>query len=116
VLAVGEACSNSVEHGHVERGEFIVACSFVDGVLRTEIVDRGEGFDETTLIVGADPIECIGRGRGLSIMRALMDAVECRRASSGMTVILVKRLLAGGVDEPGRELIGLDADHCRQTG
>jgi len=49
-------------------------------------------------------------------MRALMDAVECRRATSGMTVVLVKRLLASGVAESGGELARLDADCCGQTG
>ncbi len=109
VLSIGEACNNAVEHGHVERGEFTVDCVFERGMLRTEIIDSGRGFDETATPIGADPNEYIGRGRGFTIMRALMDSVSCRRAPSGMTVVLEKCLLAGGIAKASGELRGLDA-------
>jgi len=108
VLAVGEACNNAVEHGHVERGNFTVECRFDGGMLLMEIVDSGRGFDSTPIVAGTDVNECIGRGRGFTIMRALMDSVECRRAPSGMMVVLEKRLLAGGVAKAVGELRGLD--------
>jgi anti-sigma regulatory factor (Ser/Thr protein kinase) len=109
VLAIGEACNNAVEHGHVENGEFIVDCLFEGGALHMEIVDTGRGFDETATFAGPDPSECIGRGRGFTIMRALMDSVACRRTASGMTVVLEKSLLAGGVAKAIGELGGFDA-------
>jgi len=40
------------------------------------------------------------RGRGLSIMRALMDEVDVTQASTGTTVTL-RRTLAIGEDGPG---------------
>lgn len=114
VLAVGEACSNAVEHGHVELGTFTVNCLFEHDILQTEIVDGGRGFEETVTAIGADLDDCIGRGRGFTIMRALMDAVVLRRGPSGMTVVLEKRLLASGVAKPVGELRGLDTSSSSQ--
>ena len=114
MLAVGEACNNAVEHGHVEDGEFVVTCEFVDGSLRIEIADSGRGFDDAGSS-GSSSGEYIGRGRGISIMRALMDEVECRRSPAGMTIALVKRLSSGRVDEPARESGGIDAGGRGQT-
>lgn len=115
VLAVGEACNNAVEHGHVQRGEFIVTCSFDDHVLCTEVCDNGCGYNGFAAVADLDPGDCVGRGRGIPIMRALMDVVEYRSTSSGTTATLKKRLLARGVEETGRELRGLDAGGCRQA-
>jgi serine/threonine-protein kinase RsbW len=116
VLAVGEACNNAVEHGHVERGEFVISCTFEAALLRTEICDNGQGFEEFLPAPGADPSDCVGRGRGIPIMRALMDGVAYRRVSSGMTVVLEKVLLTRGVEEALGETRGLDAGGCSQPG
>jgi serine/threonine-protein kinase RsbW len=109
VLAVGEACSNAVEHGHVERGHFDVSCVFEDDLLSIEIRDDGRGFVDVRADKDDDPSECIGRGRGIRIMRALMDSVRYASAPSGTIAVLEKRMLVRGVEEPGGELRGSDA-------
>jgi serine/threonine-protein kinase RsbW len=109
VLAVGEACSNAVEHGHVERARFVVTCDFADPVLRIEVRDTGAGFGtETPLGCGALS-EFVGRGRGIQIMRALMDAVTYRCNGSGTTAVLEKRLSACGVEKASGESYGIDS-------
>jgi anti-sigma regulatory factor (Ser/Thr protein kinase) len=108
VLATGEACNNAVEHGHVENGEFVVDCLFEAGALHMEIADTGRGFDEKATLGGTDPSEYVGRGRGFTIMRALMDSVACRRLASGTTVVLEKNLLAGGLAKAIGELGSVD--------
>ena len=92
-LAVGEACNNATEHGHVADGIYNVHCSFDGRVLSVEVRDGGRGFNpngQTVLDAGSTH----GRGLGLSIMRALMDDVSYRVDGCGTTVCLNKRYLA----------------------
>ena len=86
-----------------------MTCMFENDVLRTEIRDNGRGFVDLGLNADDDPSDCVGRGRGIKIMRALMDSVHYACASTGTIAVLEKRLLARGGDETGGELRGLDA-------
>jgi len=94
VLAVGEACSNAVEHGHTQKSQIVVRCSFENGTLTIEIGDRGSGFDEERARNSEIPAEFLGRGRGIPIMRAVMDGVRYEITKTGTTVFLEKRLVA----------------------
>lgn len=109
VLAVGEACSNAVEHGHNAGSRLTVRATFEDAVLRIEIADDGPGIDETRAPAPLLSTAGTGRGRGIPIMRALMDAVSYQSGPAGTTVFLEKRLSARGVGESGGESIGVDA-------
>ena len=109
VLAVGEACSNAVEHGHNAGGRLSVRGAFEDGILRIEIVDDGAGLDETRTPAQIPSPAGTGRGRGIPIMRAVMDAVSYQSGPAGTTVFLEKRLSARGVGEAGGESLGVDA-------
>ncbi len=103
VLAVGEACSNAVEHGHTAKGQIVVRCTFEDDKLTVEIGDRGRGFDEKRALDNAIPAEFLGRGRGIPIMRAVMDGVRYEITKIGTTVFLEKRLVARDRTEAFRE-------------
>ena len=111
VLSVGEACNNAVEHGHVDDGEFTLSCVFHDEVLRIEIRDSGSVYFSPGAVDlrALNLQECLGRGRGIPIMRALMDAVSYRCAESGTTAMLEKRRLARSLGEPRGERRGVDA-------
>lgn len=93
VLAVGEACNNAAEHGHVPGGMIGVRCTFNGRTFRAEVSDNGSGF-----AVGLTQPELDGfvvprgRGRGIPIMRALMDHVTFARTDSRTTVVLEKRV------------------------
>jgi len=95
-LAVGEACNNAAEHGHVEQGHFSVGCSFDGQDLRVQIADGGCGFDLAGKGLGqlGEPAQ---RGLGIFIMRALMDDVSYDMTDRGTSVEIVKRLH----EEPG---------------
>ena len=89
-LAVGEACNNAAEHGHVERGSFSLGCSFDGRNLTVQVSDSGEGFDPAgTGTLRGEPAV---RGLGIFIMRALMDSVSYRTNGRGTTVELIKHL------------------------
>jgi serine phosphatase RsbU (regulator of sigma subunit) len=82
-LAVSEAAANAVEHAYGAR-----AATFTVTGERTA--------DEVSVVVADSgswrAAQPYGRGRGLAIMRALVDSAEIERGESGTTVTLRKRL------------------------
>jgi anti-sigma regulatory factor (Ser/Thr protein kinase) len=85
VLACSEAASNVIEHAHGPiAAAFEVDCHCIDEELQISIRDTGAWRPSGTP----------GRGRGLNIMRQVMDDVEIVRGRDGTTLTLVKRLKA----------------------
>lgn len=79
-LAMTEACANVVEHAKAPSGYTVGVC--IDGsVCRVDVIDSGVGFDlEQAPHRAADTAES---GRGLSIIRELMDHVRYHRVPAG---------------------------------
>ena len=92
----------------------MVRAAFQDGVLQIQITDEGRGVDETETRGDAVLDAVIGRGRGIVIMRALMDAVRHASGPSGTTVFLEKRLSARGAGEALDETLGVDSGGAGQ--
>jgi anti-anti-sigma factor len=87
MVAVGEACANAAEHAYrgSEPGPMSVAAHVdVDGVLTVSVRDEG-----TWRPPDRDPGD---RGRGLLIMRQLVDGVVLEETDRGTTVTLSLRL------------------------
>ncbi len=93
VLATSEALANAIEHGAASSD-----WPFVD--LRAErepfevlitVVDRGSW---------RPPPAVTDRGRGLSIIRALMDELTISSGESGTTVVMRKRVVAPANEAP----------------
>ena len=81
-LATSEAAANAVEHAYGAReATFRVVCVHEDGEIRITVTDEGRWR-------AARPY---GRGRGLAIMRALVDEAEIERLTTGTRVTLIKR-------------------------
>jgi len=89
-LAVSEAVTNSVEHGSAPGGEpgVVVKCRGFDDLLVVEIED--EGKTESTP-KSRQPSIVDERGRGVLMMRALMDGCEDCRTEQGNRVTMVKQ-------------------------
>jgi serine phosphatase RsbU (regulator of sigma subunit)/anti-sigma regulatory factor (Ser/Thr protein kinase) len=85
ILAISEACSNSIEHGY-ERGEGVIHLTIehAEGMLQIVVRDRGRW----RMRGRAAP----GRGRGLVIMRSVMRTVDVAADDSGTTITLQKPL------------------------
>jgi serine phosphatase RsbU (regulator of sigma subunit)/anti-sigma regulatory factor (Ser/Thr protein kinase) len=82
-LATSEAAANAVEHAYgIHRASFTVRCLHADGMVTIRVRDEGRWRASRPY----------GRGRGLAIMRALVDSVELERTDHGTTVTLAKRL------------------------
>ena len=87
MVAVGEACANAAEHAYrgAEPGPMSVHARVdVDGVLTVTVRDEG-----TWRPPNRDPGD---RGRGLLIMRQLVDGVVLEEEEKGTTVTLTLRL------------------------
>ncbi len=92
VLAVGEACNNAVEHAYAERpGDLLVKAVDDAGTLRITVEDRGMWRPETTSEL---------RGRGITIMQTLMDAVTIESTAHGTRVLLERRVGRPVVSSP----------------
>jgi anti-sigma regulatory factor (Ser/Thr protein kinase) len=86
VIAVSEACANSIEHAYGPRdGTVHVRASLVDGEAEVTIRDRGKWREPRNG----------NRGRGIPIMVEFMDEVSVEPGENGTTVKLVRRLREG---------------------
>jgi anti-sigma regulatory factor (Ser/Thr protein kinase) len=85
-VAVSEAAGNAVEHAYRPgAAEFTVEGECSEDEVRVTVRDGGQWRRSTRS----------GRGRGLTIMRRLMDSAELEQGEGGTTVTLVKRLAGG---------------------
>jgi anti-sigma regulatory factor (Ser/Thr protein kinase) len=79
ILAVHEAAANVVDHAYPNGGDVVVHAHRNDGSLFMVIKDRGRW---------RAPSRTDQRGRGLTVMRRLVDDVEIDPSASGTTVFL----------------------------
>ena len=90
VLALTEACANVVQHA-ADQEEYEVDVAIDDSLCRITVVDDGDGFDVAT--ASAAPPTLDG-GRGLVLMRALVDRLDFVQDADGRhRVTLEKRLV-----------------------
>lgn len=95
-LAVREAAINAMKHGHGLNPDVHVEVRFTTEVdlITALIVDQGNGFEPQEV---PDPTqsENIWResGRGLMLIRSLVDEVVFERGAPGMRVMLRKQLV-----------------------
>ena len=83
LVACQEACANAVEHAYGPGpAEIELEAVHADGRVSLTVTDRGRWR----------PSRGENRGRGLPLMRALMDTVDVRQSPGGTVVVLVKRL------------------------
>ena len=90
-LALTEACTNVLDHA-ADGDEYEVIAGLDDNACVIEVIDTGRGFDADRLgHAEADP--SAEEGRGIQLIRALVDRVHFRsRAESGTIVHLEKEL------------------------
>lgn len=90
-VAITEACTNVIAHS-IEGDEYEVIARVVDDLCQIEVKDTGHGFDAESL-GRADALPTAESGRGIQLMRALVDRVAfVSRPEAGMIVNLEKRL------------------------
>ena len=86
LVAAGEAVANAIEHGHRERpGEVRLRASVTAQRLRMTVIDTG-----SWLPPGPEPTPF--RGKGIALMRAMMDNVSIDAGPAGTTVTMDVRI------------------------
>lgn len=91
-IAVVEAVTNAIMHGNRQDESKLVRVTYACGPGRIRVVvhDEGDGFDVACLLDPTDPERCMRcSGRGIYIMRYVMDSVEFDM-SNGTTVTMTK--------------------------
>jgi serine/threonine-protein kinase RsbW len=88
-LAVTEACANVLDHSNTDD-EYEVKVTVDPAQCVIRVVDTGHGFDFSTL---DEPDPDGERGRGIQLMRALVDNIRFdSEPEAGTIVHLVKQL------------------------
>ena len=90
-IALTEACTNVLDHAN-DADEYEVSAGIDDRICVIEVIDRGEAFDGEVL--GHEEADgAAEEGRGIQLMRALVDQVKFeRRGDVGNVVRLEKTL------------------------
>lgn len=92
ILAVNEAISNVIRHAHHGRpeAEMEIECRLLPESVEVCIYDEGEPFD-LAKVPHMDPAEIRVGGRGVFLMRALMDELTCDpRGNRGNALRMIK--------------------------
>jgi len=92
-LVLTEAMANAIKHAHGRNaGKTVRVRIHIDrDALQIEVYDRGQGFDLESL-PPPQPDVPVEHGRGLFLIRTLMDEVEYRRGKPENVLIMRKRL------------------------
>jgi serine/threonine-protein kinase RsbW len=90
-LALTEACTNVLDHA-ADADEYEVSAGIDDRVCVLEVVDRGGGFDASDLGHAEAP-PAAEDGRGIQLMRALVDRVTFESKPQVGTVVHLEKTL-----------------------
>lgn len=89
-LAITEACANVIDHA-IDSDSYEVEVELAADRCAITVIDRGGGFDAT--MVGDQQDDAAEHGRGLTLMRALVDNVDfVDEPQVGAVVHMVKAL------------------------
>ena len=90
-VALTEACTNVLKHSG-PGDEFEISLDVDDNQCVIRVVDTGHGFDSESLGIGrADA--AAEQGRGLELMRALVDKVKFVSKPEAGTVVYLEKVL-----------------------
>ena len=96
-LAIIETCINAFEHSKSDDQEIHIEFLLMADELQFKVTDRGVGISPDTLdgsrVLGSPGIhtDLRKRGRGLQIIRSLMDEVDIESSPNGTTVSVIKK-------------------------
>jgi serine/threonine-protein kinase RsbW len=92
-LVLTEAMVNAIEHSSsTDEEQTVRVCIFIEeNDLCVRVYDHGQGFN-LEAVPSPDPDELSERGRGVFLIRTLMDGVAYRRTDAGNVLEMHKRL------------------------
>lgn len=102
-VALSEACTNVLKHsGPGDEYEVTLKLDTEKAVLI--VVDRGNGFDVTGAVEGRRASATAEQGRGIELMRALVDDVKFASKPETGTVVHLEKLLEFQPSSPVHKL------------
>ena len=105
-VALTEACANVLDHAG-PGDAYEVAVTIGPERCELRVVDVGRGFDHTAVAVAKEDSgdHIAERGRGLGLMRALVDHIELVSEPEAGTLVHLVKELAFDDDAPARRLL-----------
>ena len=95
-LALTEACTNVLDHAN-DTDDYEVSAGIDGTICIIEVIDRGTGFDGDS--EGRDPADPEAEdGRGIALMRSLVDEVTFTNRPLVGTVVHLEKQLVFGAD------------------
>jgi serine/threonine-protein kinase RsbW len=93
-LVLTEALVNAIKHANstVPNEEVHIRITVSDKDLLIRVYDNGQGFDLNLVPSTTCPDPLNEQGRGIFIIRSLMDSVEYKKANGGNVLEMKKRL------------------------
>lgn len=94
LIAVSELVMNAIVHGNKEEEskKVRVTVEYDKDIMRIKILDEGGGFDFDKSLKAKLPDDVMKEsGRGLYIVKSLIDEVETRDTGQGTEIILTMR-------------------------
>jgi serine/threonine-protein kinase RsbW len=95
-ICVTEAVMNAIEHAHRDRPELMIDIEIecYSDKMKIIVRDHGPGFDVTSVPDPTTPDNVLNLGgRGIMLMRAMMDEVEVRSHEDGTEISMVKKIV-----------------------
>jgi serine/threonine-protein kinase RsbW len=92
-LALTEVCANVVRHAH-DSTDYTVTVTATASRCTIDVCDSGTGLPQEVTAT-RKPGATAEHGRGLSIVRAVMDAVQVVAGPGGVAIHMVKQLIFG---------------------
>jgi serine/threonine-protein kinase RsbW len=107
-VALTEACTNVLDHA-ANGDEYEIVAGLDDNQCVIEVIDTGRGFDADRLgHAEADP--SAEEGRGIQLIRALVDRVHFRNRAEAGTVVHLEKELAFVDGSPIQRLVERASD------
>jgi serine/threonine-protein kinase RsbW len=94
-IAITELTNNAIIHGNkFDTGKNVTISFYFDNdVISVYIVDQGKGFDPSSIDNPLDPENLLKEsGRGIFILRSIMDDVRFRNDETGTEVKITKKV------------------------
>jgi len=94
-LVLTEAMANAIRHANANDPDKVVrvVIFFSEDKLVIQVYDSGQGFDINNIPVPGNGDILEDRGRGISLIRTLMDSVCYRNLKAGNVLEMTKKLL-----------------------
>jgi serine/threonine-protein kinase RsbW len=91
-LVLTEATVNAIKYGATDQDKMVhIVINITDTELAIRVFDNGQGFDING--IATPDFEALeDRGRGIFLIRSLMDSVCYKRSTEGNILEMVKRL------------------------